>query len=139
MLEVATALLFDSEGKLLIYLRDDKPEIPFPNCWDLFGGHVEHGETPEEALVREVQEELGITVDRYEPFKVYHCTSGDAQPNIKHVFSVHIKQRADDLTLYEGQYHKSIGLEQRHQYEFANILGVIINDYAEHEVRSREM
>ena len=54
MIEVATGLLFDSEGKLLIYLRDDKPDIPYHNCWDLFGGHIEEGETPEVALVREV-------------------------------------------------------------------------------------
>ena len=54
MNEAATVLLFDSEGKLLIYLRDDEPEIPFPNHWDLFGGHVEEGETPEMALVRQV-------------------------------------------------------------------------------------
>ena len=43
MIEIAQALLFDRDGKLLIYLRDDKPTIPFPNHWDLFGGHVEVG------------------------------------------------------------------------------------------------
>lgn len=129
MIEVATGLLFDSDGKLLIYLRDNKPDIPFPNYWDLFGGHIEKGETPEVALVREVQEELGIDIDDIQFFKTYHCTHGDAHPNIKHVYSVQIKQRASDLTLYEGQYHIGIGLEQRYDYQFANILGEIINDF----------
>ena len=41
----------------------DKLSIPFPNHWDLFGGHVEVGETPEEALRRELQEEIGATLD----------------------------------------------------------------------------
>lgn len=33
----------------------------YPNCWDLVGGHVESGETLETALVRECQEEVGLT------------------------------------------------------------------------------
>jgi 8-oxo-dGTP diphosphatase len=59
-IEIAQALLFDRNHRLLLYLRDDKPEIPFPNRWDFFGGHVEPGETAEQALVREVREELGV-------------------------------------------------------------------------------
>lgn len=129
MIEVATALLFDSRGKLMIYLRDDKPDIPFPNHWDLFGGHVEDGETPEAALVREVKEELGIGIVNYRFFKTYRCMEGDAHPNVKHVYSVQITHAATDLTLYEGQYHKGIDLDQRHKYRFANILGRIIDDF----------
>jgi 8-oxo-dGTP diphosphatase len=33
----------------------------YPGVWDLIGGHVETGETPEEALVREIREEIGVT------------------------------------------------------------------------------
>jgi len=32
-----------------------------PNCWDVIGGHVEPGETIEQALIREAQEEVGLT------------------------------------------------------------------------------
>ena len=45
--------------------RDNKSWIPFPNHWDLIGGHVEEGETPEKALVREVKEELDIDLLEY--------------------------------------------------------------------------
>jgi 8-oxo-dGTP diphosphatase len=33
----------------------------YPNCWDLIGGHVEPNETNEQALVREAEEEVGLT------------------------------------------------------------------------------
>ena len=32
----------------------------YPSVWDIFGGHIEPGEQPEQTLIRELQEELGI-------------------------------------------------------------------------------
>ena len=49
-----------SHGKILLGLRAPDSET-YPNLWDVFGGHVEGGETIEEALVRELREELEIT------------------------------------------------------------------------------
>ncbi len=46
--------------ELLAYRRDDKPEIPFPNFWDLPGGGREGEETPFECAQREVFEEFGF-------------------------------------------------------------------------------
>jgi 8-oxo-dGTP diphosphatase len=37
----------------------------YPDVWDVFGGHIEPGEQPEETLVREIQEELGITLTEW--------------------------------------------------------------------------
>lgn len=131
MIEVATALPFDKNQQLLVYLRDDNPTIPFPNYWDLFGGHVEPGESAETALLREIQEELGIEVQDYQFFRKYECLEGDVSPNTKYVYLVHTDKQADELTLYEGQYHKGIDLIHRHEYKFANILGKIIDEYVE--------
>jgi mutator protein MutT len=41
----------------------------FPNVWDVFGGHVEPGEQPEQTLVRELHEELGIYPTRWRRFE----------------------------------------------------------------------
>jgi 8-oxo-dGTP diphosphatase len=46
---------------LIIYLRDDKPDIPFPNHWDLIGGHVEEGETPEQAWCARRKRRSGLS------------------------------------------------------------------------------
>lgn len=128
--EVAAALLFDRNGRLLIYLRDDKPEISYPNHWDLFGGMVEEDETPEHALVREVEEELGIRLNMFTLYRDYD-SFGESVPNRKYVYVAHVNYIPEELTLRDGgQYLISIPLSERHNYKFANILGQIIDDYA---------
>jgi 8-oxo-dGTP pyrophosphatase MutT (NUDIX family) len=58
--DAVAAIILGANGRVLLQLRDDKPDIFFPNMWGLFGGAVEAGETPEIALLRELNEELGI-------------------------------------------------------------------------------
>ena len=45
---------------LLVILRDDKPDIPYPGHWDLPGGGREGQETPQECALRETREEVGL-------------------------------------------------------------------------------
>lgn len=46
--------------KLLLILRDNKPDIPSPNKWSLPGGAIEKNETILETIKRELQEEINI-------------------------------------------------------------------------------
>ena len=53
--------VFNSAGDIYLQKRPDWKDIQ-PGKWDTaVGGHMDFGETPEEALQREVREELGIT------------------------------------------------------------------------------
>ena len=53
--------VFNSKGEGYLQKRPEWKDIQ-PGKWDTaVGGHVDYGETPEEALMREVREELGIT------------------------------------------------------------------------------
>lgn len=56
--DAVVAIILDEDGRYLMQLRDDIPEIPYPGYWGLFGGSVDPGETPGEALARELMEEL---------------------------------------------------------------------------------
>lgn len=51
-------------GRILLFLRDGRP-LRDPNRWSLIGGHVENGESFDAAVVREVEEEIGIRPQRY--------------------------------------------------------------------------
>jgi 8-oxo-dGTP pyrophosphatase MutT (NUDIX family) len=54
----AAAVLATPDGRYLMQLRDDKPNILLPAHWALFGGTIEPGEKPEAAIRRELEEEL---------------------------------------------------------------------------------
>lgn len=56
----AGILLLNSNNEVLLLLRDNKVDIPFPNMWDIPGGKVDENEEPEFAARREINEELGI-------------------------------------------------------------------------------
>lgn len=57
LLVVAVALI-DADGRVLLQQRP--PGKPMAGLWEFPGGKIEPGETPEAALVRELEEELGI-------------------------------------------------------------------------------
>lgn len=56
----AAAILLAPDGRYLLQRRDNKPDIWDPDRWGLFGGAIEPGETAEQALARELVEELEL-------------------------------------------------------------------------------
>lgn len=57
---VAACALIDADGRVL--LAERPAGKPMAGLWEFPGGKVETGERPEETLIRELKEELGITV-----------------------------------------------------------------------------
>lgn len=57
---VAACALVDADGRVLIAQRP--PDKPMVGLWEFPGGKVEVGERPEDTLIRELKEELAITV-----------------------------------------------------------------------------
>jgi 8-oxo-dGTP diphosphatase len=129
MKEIAAIILQNYNEDFLLALRDNKPGIPFPNHWDLIGGHVEDGETPEEALLREVKEELNIDLEDYKFYKKYECLSGDAYENIKYIYTGKINLPIEEITLLEGERAQFFTTEEIPDVKFANIIKSIVLDY----------
>lgn len=76
-----------NNGKVLTILRDNIPNIPYPNMWDLAGGGRENEESPYETMRREVLEELNIDIPKSNVVWVKHYESV-TKPGKKSVFMV---------------------------------------------------
>lgn len=73
------------EDSLLLGLRA-RDRAKYPGRWAVPGGHFEPGEEPEEAAVREIREELGVTVTDLQRLKPISFTHANG-PGIIHMFA----------------------------------------------------
>jgi 8-oxo-dGTP diphosphatase len=133
MKQIAAIILENDKGEFLLALRDNKSWIPFPGHWDLIGGHVEEGETPEEALVREVKEELDIDIREYSFYKKVECLTGDAYENIKYIYTAKFNIPIEEVTLLEGQRAQYFSKDEIPGLKFANIIQSIVMDYIKYK------
>ncbi len=60
--DAVAAILVLEDGRYVMQLRDDIPNIFYPDHWGCFGGAVNAGEEPLQALHRELEEELELTI-----------------------------------------------------------------------------
>lgn len=65
---VVAAALFDADGKVLLAQRPEGKSMA--GLWEFPGGKIEKHERPEEALVRELNEELAITVSETDLYPI---------------------------------------------------------------------
>ncbi|EAT08177.1 mutator mutT protein [Sphingomonas sp. SKA58] len=109
---VAVALV-DAEGRVLLQQRP--PGKPMAGLWEFPGGKVEAGETPEAALVRELEEELGIATqesclapasfasealgDRHLLLLLYVCRKWRGVPEARHATALAWKRPAQMYAL----------------------------------------
>lgn len=71
--EITACMFLHRKGRLFIVRRALNKKF-LPGVYELPGGHVEFGETMEEGLVREIQEEFSIDIKVGEPFHVFTYT-----------------------------------------------------------------
>ena len=90
--------MLQRQGRWLMQLRDEIPSIVAPGCWGLFCGHLDPGETPEQALRRELLEEISWQPLEVELVMVHHIHRRTA-----HVFKAELSVPLEQLQLLEGQ------------------------------------
>ena len=97
---VAACALLDREGAVLLAQRP--PGRPLAGLWEFPGGKVEAGEQPEEALIRELREELGLEIAKEDLTPLTFASY--AYPDFHLLMPVYLCRRWQGrLTAHEGQ------------------------------------
>jgi 8-oxo-dGTP pyrophosphatase MutT (NUDIX family) len=97
--DVSVCILYTSSGHILLQHRTDDA-FRLPGYWAFFGGGIEEGENPTEALKREIREELSYEVQTPTFLLAQKVRDGE-DDNTKYVF---VEQYQDQpLQLGEGQ------------------------------------
>jgi len=74
--EIVSAIIFSQDGKLLMGKKDPAKGGVYSDCWHIPGGGMDEGETLEQALGREVLEEVGIDIAPYKVTAIPRKFSG---------------------------------------------------------------
>lgn len=93
----AKAVLFGPDGKVLILTRAASDKRG-PGKFDLPGGHIDPGETPEETIRREVMEETGLTVTETAPLPTFAVFTGDDGSSIQKLRFIAFTENSDVRT-----------------------------------------
>ena len=107
-LEGVAIILADNQNRIAMQLRENKPDLPAANQWGLFGGLLEQGENPQNAILREIREELSVQLN---PTKVSLLGKHyiPEQNLTTWIFHYPITGELDYAILHEGQAWDFIG------------------------------
>ena len=125
------AIPINPHGKILLQQRDDRPDLRFPGCWATFGGAVESGESPDEALRRELLEEIELEL----PMRLWRIDDypmeRDGQQIIveSYTYMGRIDRSAAEITLNEGQALGYFGLEDLDSLEIGYNFEELFRDF----------
>jgi 8-oxo-dGTP diphosphatase len=72
--KIGVSAFIYKDGKILILKRSKKEKF-MPGFWDLPGGKVSFGESPEDAIVRETKEETNLDVEALKPYSLFSYLS----------------------------------------------------------------
>jgi 8-oxo-dGTP pyrophosphatase MutT (NUDIX family) len=140
----AGVILVDPTGRVLMQLRDDDPKIMFPGHWGLTGGAAHAGETPEQTARREVEEETGIALERFEPFRAYYFneqgtakkTSSRAEYEV-YVYHAACSSPVEEMTCGEGRGLRFFGRDEVQELDIAYNHRQVLDDFFDSPVYAR--
>ncbi len=125
------ALIFNEEGKLLLTRRAIEPH---KGMLDLPGGFVDHSETAEHALIREIKEELGVTAKNLEYFGSFpneYPYSGLSVFTLDLAYKIEVDSiknmiAMDDISGFEFYYPEEVSMDELPSYSMKKIIEKLI-------------
>lgn len=114
MINVVAAIIKNGEGKILITQRNLKKSQG--GLWEFPGGKIEKGETKEEAIIREIKEELTIeiNVESYLGEKVFEYPEKSIN-----LIALNCRVKSGNIYLTEHEEARWVEKEELNSFEFA--------------------
>ena len=113
-IKVSMGIILDSEGKILIAQRNLQKN--FGGMWEFPGGKQEADESPEQALIRELKEELSIEVEVLRSFPPYEYKDEKIKISF---YPIQCKIVAGRIVNNEHEEVKFISIEEINIFDFA--------------------
>jgi mutator protein MutT len=120
---VAVILFTDLDGRVL--MQDRRSISKLGEEWGFFGGGIEEGETPEQAVVREIKEELGYTVESFKPLGVFRFETPEFGREI-HAYTTQLPSVAA-LKVREGDGMAFFSIEEAYRLKLFGLDWVILD------------
>lgn len=121
----AGIILLNRNNEVLLLLRDDKVDIPFPNMWDIPGGKNEHNETPEQTVKREMNEEFGL--DKLGEINLFKIIK--SEKNTDCIFWKRLDIKPEKIDLKEGQRIEYFNLERIRKTKLAFNYNQVLEEF----------
>lgn len=94
-------VLYNTQGKILLQHRD-MHAIYYPGFWGFFGGGIETGESPSEALQREIREELELEMQDVPLFQTY-TVQEDTGVKTRHLFLAPTNSTLEEIKQHQHE------------------------------------
>jgi 8-oxo-dGTP diphosphatase len=121
-------VIYNSAMEYLLQKRDHNPGIKYPGTWVFLGGGVKKGESPEDAIKRELYEEIGFSLSDPEWYGEFHY-SDEEEEHLQYVFCKKLDLDVSRLTLREGDALKYLSWQDAQSLEFGFNIKTILLDY----------
>jgi len=126
------ALPLNKSGQFLITKRNEPKFPPAHHKWQITGGGMEFGETPEQTLTREFQEELSVTPKILYPHPILKTYLWDYQDHQSHIllacYVVDIGNQSPKVDGFENIAYKWIPPQDIHHLDFLPLCDEIISE-----------
>lgn len=122
IIKAVVGVLYNKSGELLIAKRQDHQFMP--GFWELPGGKIESGETTEQTIIRELNEELGIKVSALSLHQTMQHTYAD---RVVELCIYNIDQYQNTPTGIEGQQIAWTSVQDLHNYQLLPTMRAFID------------
>jgi 8-oxo-dGTP pyrophosphatase MutT (NUDIX family) len=105
------AILVLEDGRYLMQQRSARPDIWYPGHWGCFGGAVDAGEPPLEAMRRELREELEYEAESLREFTRFDFDFAPLGPRQKKVYRIYYEVKVSTAAFGRMRLHEGAGME----------------------------